>query len=74
MLLKIRTDQVSLGMHIHELCGPRMDHPYWRTKFVLTDPENLGHLGESGIAEPWIDSSKGLAVNQRETAAAPSIP
>ena len=63
MLKKINTDQVRLGMHIHELCGPWMNHPFWRTKFVLTNPEDLRKLQESGITELWIDSSKGLDVN-----------
>jgi hypothetical protein len=41
MLKKIDTAQVRLGMHIHELCGPWMQHPFWRTKFFTTDPEDL---------------------------------
>ena len=53
-------------MHIHELCGPWMDHPFWRTKFILTDPEDLRRLHESGIRELLIDSSKGLDVNPGE--------
>ncbi|MFA6311513.1 MAG: HD-GYP domain-containing protein [Sterolibacterium sp.] len=67
MLKKIRIDQVRQGMHIHELCGPWMNHPFWRTKFVLTDPEDLRRLTESGIAELWIDSAKGLDVDVSET-------
>jgi len=67
MLKKINTSQVRLGMHIHELCGPWMQHPFWRTKFILSDPEDLRRLTESGITELWIDSAKGLDVNDSET-------
>ena len=67
MLKKIRVDQVRQGMHIHELCGPWMQHPFWRTKFILTDPEDLRRLQESGITELWIDSAKGLDVTAGES-------
>jgi len=55
-------------MHIHELCGPWMQHPFWRTKFIITDPEDLRRLTESGITELWIDASKGLDVDDGATA------
>lgn len=67
MLKKIRIEQVRRGMHIHELCGSWMNHPFWRTKFILTDPEDLRRLMESGITELWIDSAKGLDVGDSET-------
>ena len=72
MLKKINTAQVRLGMHIHELCGPWMQHPFWRTKFILTDPEDLRRLTESGITELWIDAAKGLDVDGGETGQAPA--
>ncbi|MBI3526037.1 MAG: HD-GYP domain-containing protein [Betaproteobacteria bacterium] len=67
MLKKISVHQVRLGMHVHELCGPWMNHPFWRTKFILTDPLDIRRLLESGIVELWIDSSKGLDVGADET-------
>jgi HD-GYP domain-containing protein (c-di-GMP phosphodiesterase class II) len=71
MLKKIRVDQLRLGMHIHELCGPWMDHPFWRTKFVVTDPEDVRRVKASGLAKLWIDIAKGLDV---ATAPAPDAP
>jgi HD-GYP domain-containing protein (c-di-GMP phosphodiesterase class II) len=62
MLRKISVDSLTLGMHLHELCGSWMEHPFWRTKFVLTDPADLRLIVESGIREVWIDSDKGLDV------------
>jgi HD-GYP domain-containing protein (c-di-GMP phosphodiesterase class II) len=67
MRKKIPVDQVRLGMHIHELCGPWMSHPFWRTKFILKDPEDIRRLRESSIKEVWIDSKLGLDVEPGET-------
>ena len=62
MLKKIAVEHLTLGMHIHELCGSWIDHPFWRSKFVITDPEDLLRVRESGITELWIDVAKGLDV------------
>ncbi len=53
---------MRLGMHLHELCGAWLDHPFWKTKFVLRDSADLSKLQDSGIQECWIDVSKGLDV------------
>jgi putative nucleotidyltransferase with HDIG domain len=62
MLKKIAVEHLRLGMHIHEFCGSWMDHPFWRTKFVLEDPEDLRQIGACGIKELWIDVQKGIDV------------
>jgi len=41
MLKKIRVDQIRLGMHLHALEGAWMDHPFWKTRFVIRDEEQL---------------------------------
>ena len=62
MLKKIRVDQVRLGMHLHALEGAWMDHPFWKTRFIIREQEQLAKLQESVIAEVWIDPDKGLDV------------
>ena len=62
MLKKIRVDEVRLGMHLHELCGAWIDHPFWKTRFVLSDPQDLEKLRANGVVECWIDAAKGLDV------------
>jgi putative nucleotidyltransferase with HDIG domain len=62
MLKKIRVDQVRLGMHLHALEGAWMDHPFWKTRFVIRDADQLRKLQDSMIAEVWIDPGKGLDV------------
>ncbi len=59
MLKKIPVDQLRLGMHLQAFCGAWLDHPFWRTKFVLENPHDLVLVRESNIKEVWIDVSKG---------------
>lgn len=60
MLKKINVKDLQVGMHLHGLCGSWMDHPFWRSKFTLADPKDIQRIRESGIAEVWIDTAKGL--------------
>ena len=61
-LKKIPVQQVRLGMHLHEMCGAWLDHPFWKTKFVIEDVADLEKLQSSSIRECWIDVSKGLDI------------
>jgi putative nucleotidyltransferase with HDIG domain len=47
-------------MHLKEFCGSWIDHPFWRTAFVLTNPKDIEAIRASKIKEVWIDCSKGL--------------
>lgn len=62
MLKKIPVTQLTLGMHLQAFCGAWLDHPFWRTQFVLTDPNDLTLINESTIKEVWIDITKGCDV------------
>ena len=62
MLKKINVEHLRAGMHLHELCGSWMDHPFWRTKFVIQDENDIRLIVDSGIKEVWIDDEKGLDV------------
>ena len=72
MLKKIRVDQVRLGMHLHALEGAWMDHPFWKTRFIIREAEQLKKLQDSVIAEVWIDPGKGLDVVEEVAAPAPA--
>lgn len=63
MLKKIPVEQLTLGMHLQAFCGAWLDHPFWRTQFVLTDPNDLTLIAESPIKEVWIDISKGSDIS-----------
>jgi HD-GYP domain-containing protein (c-di-GMP phosphodiesterase class II) len=62
MLKKISVDQVRLGMHLHALEGAWIDHPFWKTRFVIADMADLRKLSSSNVREVWIDPTKGLDV------------
>ncbi len=60
MLKRIGTDQLILGMYIHEFCGSWLDHPFVRVGgFLLSNPKDLDRVHGSSIREVWIDVSKG---------------
>ena len=68
MLKKIKVEQLTIGMHLKEFCGSWMEHPFWRTGFVLTDPKDIKTILASSIKEVWIDNSKGLDISEGEVA------
>ena len=68
MLKKISVHQLKVGMHLKEFCGSWMEHPFWRSAFVITDPKDIERILESSIKEVWIDSAKGLDVAPGEIA------
>ena len=69
MLKKIPTRELKPGMYLHGMEGSWLDHPFWRNQFVLDDPADIRRILESGIAEVWIDTARGLDVS-----AAPAEP
>ncbi len=73
MLKKITIQQLRLGMHVHALEGSWLDHPFWKTKFVLQEQSDLDKLRQSGVQGCWIDNSKGLDVARPTEERAPTI-
>ena len=62
MLKRIPVNDLRVGMHLHELGGAWLDHPFWRSSFLISDVPMLQKIRGSGIREAWIDTSKGLDV------------
>jgi HD-GYP domain-containing protein (c-di-GMP phosphodiesterase class II) len=82
MLKKIPTSELRLGMHLHALEGSWISHPFWRSRFVISDPADLKALWSCGVNECWIDIALGLDVRgpgderpapRREPAAAATV-
>ena len=63
MLKRIDVKHLTLGMYLHEFCGSWMEHPFWRTQFVLDDPHDLDLIRATAIREVWIDVSRGKDVS-----------
>lgn len=64
MLKRIAVKDVRMGMFITELCGSWMEHPFFKTKFLLEDTQDLESLLKSGIKEVWINTDKGLDADE----------
>lgn len=72
MLKRIETGQVTLGMFIHRLEGNWFRHPFWRARFLLTDPEQLDRLLESGVPAVIIDTDRGIDPTGPDASPSPS--
>ncbi len=62
MLKRIAVRDLRRGMYIHEICGSWLEHPFWRTSFLLEEQKDLRDIISCGIHEVWIDTAKGLDV------------
>lgn len=62
MIKKIKTDDVRLGMYIHEIRGNWLEHPFWRKSFKLDNQKDFDKLLNCNLDGIWIDTSKGLDV------------
>ena len=61
-LKQIPVAQVRLGMHLHAMEGAWLDHPFWKTRFVLRDPADLKLLRASKVPSVWINTALGIDV------------
>jgi hypothetical protein len=66
MLKRISVQQLTVGMYLKEFCGSWMEHPFWRSSFVITDPKDIETVRASSIKEVWIDCGKGVDVSPGE--------
>lgn len=71
MLKKISVDAVCAGMYIHSFEGSWLSHPFWKSKFIIEEADDLARLHRSGLSAVWIDVSKGLDVPESLIANAP---
>ena len=60
MLRKIAARQLRTGMFVHKLCGSWLDHPFWKSSFLVADAQQLARITASGITDMWIDTLRGL--------------
>ena len=71
MLKRIHVEDLTLGMYLHEFCGSWMEHPFWRTRFLLEDPKDLERIYSTAVQEVWIDVSRGKDVAAGKPALSP---
>lgn len=62
MLKKVQVSELTVGMFVHGFDESWLNHPFWRSKFLIDDPGVLQKVRESGIKDCWIDVAKGADV------------
>ncbi len=62
MLKTVKTDQITLGMYVHDFKVAWMKNPFWKKSLKIKTTEDLAKLVGSGIKEVVIDTSKGVDV------------
>jgi putative nucleotidyltransferase with HDIG domain len=70
LLKRIATIDLRVGMYVDEICGSWMDHPFWRTRFLIKTERELRQIQGSGVTEVWIDPAKGLDAESHRIVAA----
>jgi putative nucleotidyltransferase with HDIG domain len=74
MLKRITVEQLRIGMYLHELCGSWLEHPFWRTSFLIAHDKELDSIRKCGVREAWIDTSLGGDVDAEATPQAVNKP
>jgi len=62
MLKRVSVQQLQVGIYLAEFCCSWMEHPFWRSGFVITDAKDIERIRATAISEVWIDCSKGIDV------------
>ena len=57
MLHTVDVADLRPGMYVQKLLGPWMQHPFWRTSFLLDD-ERIAELQDSGVEQVVVDLSR----------------
>jgi HD-GYP domain-containing protein (c-di-GMP phosphodiesterase class II) len=67
MLKRIDSAQLRLGMFIHDLDCGWMEHPFVRSRFVITGEDEIRKVRSAGIRGVTIDCARGLDVSDAPT-------
>jgi HD-GYP domain-containing protein (c-di-GMP phosphodiesterase class II) len=73
MLKRIEPSQAQIGMFIHKLEGSWFSHPFWKSRFLLTDPGQLARLRHSEVDGVIIDTDKGRDIDGTLSPAAAEV-
>ena len=60
-MLRVAKEDLRLGMFIQSLEGSWFDHPFWKSKFLLEETDDLRALQSSDVEAVWIDKDRSLA-------------
>ncbi len=57
-LKKIPVAELKVGMYLYALSGSWVEHPFWRSKFIIEDPNDILMIEKSPVQDAWIDVEK----------------
>ena len=60
-MIRVRKEDLRLGMYIQSLEGSWFNHPFWKNKFLLEEMDDLRALQSGDIESVWVDEEKSLA-------------
>ena len=58
MLFRLKPEQVEIGMFVHAFEGRWIDHPFWRSRFMVETDEQRTRIRQSGVDALVIDRSR----------------
>jgi len=70
MLQTVDVADLRSGMYVQKLLGPWMQHPFWRTSF-LVDEARLAELQDSGVEQVVVDLARSRMEDADDPADAP---
>jgi HD-GYP domain-containing protein (c-di-GMP phosphodiesterase class II) len=68
MIKKIGIAQLKVGMYVHDLCCDWMNHPFLRSRLLISSEAEIRKIADAGIHELYIDPARGLDVKDAPTA------
>jgi len=69
MLFRVAPEEAEIGMFVHAFEGRWIDHPFWRSRFLIETPDQLARIRESGVDALVIDRSKSRVEPEAATGA-----
>lgn len=63
-LKKIPVAELKVGMYLYALSGSWIEHPFWRSKFIIEDPNDILLIEKSTVLDAWIDVEKSVGESQ----------
>lgn len=71
-LKKIMVSDLRVGMFLHGFDGPWLKHPFWKSKYLVSELADLRAAQNSGVQCCWIDTAKGDDVRLESAATPPA--
>lgn len=69
MLFRVTPEGAQIGMFVHAFEGRWIDHPFWRSRFLIETAEQVARIRASGVDTLVIDRSKSRVTPEAATGA-----